>query len=206
MTPPDTTDRLDAASAPADPFVLFGHWYRAALATDLVEPTAVTLATADARGRPDARTVLLKAYDTEGFVFYTNYTSRKGIELDANPWATLLFWWPPLLRQVRVEGAVTRVADAEAETYFATRPRGSQLGAWASPQSAVIPDRAWLDDRFATLAAEHADAAVPRPSFWGGYRVAPTAFEFWQGRADRLHDRVRYLAEDDGWRRERLAP
>ncbi len=197
---------LDAASAPDDPLALFDLWYREALEAVAPEPTAVALATAGADGRPTARMVLLKAFDARGFVFYTNFASRKGKELGANPHATLLFWWPPLLRQVRVEGRVARVDDAEADAYFATRPRGSQIGAWASPQSTPLADRGELEARVAEVEARHRDGDVPRPPFWGGYRLAPDTLEFWQGRPDRLHDRVVYRAAAGGWRRQRLAP
>ncbi len=197
---------LDAASAPDDPLALFDLWYREALEAVAPEPTAVALATAGADGRPTARMVLLKAFDARGFVFYTNFASRKGKELGANPHATLLFWWPPLLRQVRVEGRVARVDDAEADAYFATRPRGSQIGAWASPQSTPLADRGELEARVAEVEARHRDGDVPRPPFWGGYRLAPDTLEFWQGRPDRLHDRVVYRAATGGWRRQRLAP
>ena len=197
---------LDTTTAPDDPCTLFAHWYRAALDAVHDEPTAVALATVGADGRPAARMVLLKGFDASGFVFYTNFASRKGAELDANPHAALLFWWPPLLRQVRVEGRVARVDAAEADAYFATRPRGSQLGAWASPQSEALTDRAELEARVTAETARHGDRDIPRPPFWGGYRLVPDAFEFWQGRPDRLHDRVHYRHGDGAWQRVRLAP
>ena len=186
---------------------LFSAWLAAAVAADLPEPNAMVLATADGRGRPSARTVLLKGFDERGFVFYTNYHSRKGVELAANPYASLVFAWLPVARQVRVEGACEPVSRAETEAYFALRPRGSQLGAWASPQSEVVGSRAELDalaraieDRF-----EGAEA-VPPPPHWGGYRVRPDTVEFWQGRQDRMHDRIRYRREQEEWKVERLAP
>jgi pyridoxamine 5'-phosphate oxidase len=197
---------LYTTTAPDDPSELFAHWYRAALDTVSDEPTAVALATVGAGGRPAARMVLLKGFDEAGFVFYTNFASRKGAELDANPHAALLFWWPPLLRQVRIEGRVTRVDATEADAYFASRPRGSQIGAWASPQSEPLADRSELEARVAAQSARHGEREVPRPPFWGGYRLAPDAFEFWQGRPDRLHDRVHYRHADGVWHRVRLAP
>ena len=165
----------------------------------------MTLATAAASGAPSARVVLLKGVD-HGFCFYTNRDSRKGRELDENPRAALVFWWPELERQVRVEGAVERVDDATADAYFASRPRGSKLGAWASPQSRPIPDRETLAALLKEIELENPEDEVPRPGFWGGFRVVPEAVEFWQGRASRLHDRHVYRRDADGWRTERLAP
>lgn len=201
---------LDAADLPASPFDLFAAWFADAQDAGTREPNAMTLATATPDGAPSARTVLLKGADARGFAFYTNLESRKGEELDANPRAALVFWWPELERQVRVEGRVECVADAEADAYFASRPRGSRLGAWASPQSRPIADRSVLDGLLKEIEGEFADSEdVPRPGFWGGFRVVPEAVEFWQGRASRLHDRHVYRRADaasDGWRTERLAP
>ena len=166
----------------------------------------MVLATVDPAGVPSARAVLLKGLDERGLVFYTSYESRKGREIAANPAVALVFTWLALHRQVRIEGTAVRVTDAEADAYFATRPTGARIGSAASSQSAVIPDRAWLDARVAELAVHHPDGAVPRPGTWGGFRVVPGTVELWQGRPNRLHDRIRYRRAGDGWLRERLAP
>ncbi|WP_027480729.1 pyridoxamine 5'-phosphate oxidase [Deinococcus pimensis] len=188
-----------------DPVEQFRVWLDEALASDLPEPYAVTVATADGSGQPSARTVLLRGVDARGFVFYTNYLSQKGREIEANPRAALLFYWPGLERQVRVEGTVEFVSDAESDAYFASRPRESQLGAHASAQSSVVEDRAELEERL--HATERAfPGEVPRPPHWGGYRVRPFALEFWQGRPSRLHDRFRYTLTPDGWTIDRLMP
>ena len=190
-----------------DPLKQFEAWYHDALACDLVEPTAMTLATATGDGRPSARTVLLKSFDARGFVFFTNYESRKARELAENPRATLLFWWDKLQRQVRIEGAVERASAGESDEYFASRPRGAQIGARASAQSEIIADRAALERQVKQLNAEFEGRDVPRAAHWGGYRLRAEVIEFWQGRADRLHDRLRYSREAGGaWRIERLAP
>jgi len=196
---------FEPADLDPDPFVQFMRWLEDALEAHPGWPNAMTLATADAEGRPSARTVLLKSVDRRGFTFFTNYESRKGRELQANRRAALLFYWPKLERQVAIRGEVVLVERDEAEEYFRTRPRGSRLGAWASPQSRVIGGRDELEDRVRDLDAEFGDE-VPLPSHWGGFRLVPVAFEFWKSRPNRLHDRVLYSPEVDGWKRERLAP
>jgi pyridoxamine 5'-phosphate oxidase len=198
---------LSEADLDADPFGQFRAWFDQALAAGLPEANAMTLATATPDGRPSARTVLIKGVDARGFVFYTNYASRKGRELAANPYAALVFYWAELERQIRIEGRVEQVAPADSEAYFQSRPLGSRLSAAASRQSEVIAGRDELERRVAELAAECASGEVPRPPHWGGYRVVPSAIEFWQGRPNRLHDRLRYrLAQDGAWVIERLSP
>jgi pyridoxamine 5'-phosphate oxidase len=197
---------LSEADVDPDPVVQFGRWFDDARAADLVEPSAMTLATASTDGVPSARMVLLRGVDQRGFVFYTNYESRKAAELAANPRAALVFWWGALQRQVRVEGPVQPTSQEESAAYFRTRPPASRLSAWASPQSRVIPDREVLDRRVAELAARHPDGDVPLPPFWGGYRLVPEVVELWQQRPNRLHDRLRYTRTPGGWRIERLAP
>jgi pyridoxamine 5'-phosphate oxidase len=183
----------------------FGRWLAAAVSAGLAEPNAMVLATADAAGRPSARSVLLKGYDVRGFVFFTNHESRKGIELSANPYGSLVFPWYPLHRQVIVCGPVERTSRAETEDYFAIRPRGAQLAAWASAQSQPIPDRMALVQAW-EAAERRFPGEVPAPPHWGGYRLAPTSVEFWQGRISRLHDRLRYRLAGDAWVIERLSP
>ena len=202
--PRNTT--LNEATVEHDPIAQFARWYDDARVVERPLPHAVALATATRSGRPSLRVVLLKDFDARGFVFFTNYRSRKGHELAGNPRASLLFYWGTLERQVRIEGRVAKVSRRESDDYFKTRPRGSQLGAWASPQSAALADRADLDRRFAAAAAKYPHH-VPRPAQWGGYRLAPVLIEFWQGREDRLHDRLCFtLGRTGRWRLERLAP
>jgi pyridoxamine 5'-phosphate oxidase len=201
-------DAFDERSVDPDPFLQFAAWYAdAEVATD-DRAAAMVIATATPDGRPSARVVLLRGVDERGFVFFTNYESRKGDELAENAQAAGLFYWRELDRQIRVEGPTTKIAPDESDAYFAQRPRGHQVGAWASPQSTPIADRAALQVGFDEAEARFADDGhpVPRPEFWGGYRLAPETFEFWQNRADRLHDRVRYTRRDDRWVIERLAP
>ena len=190
-----------------DPHVQFERWFAEAVEAGLPAPEQMALATADTAAVPSLRMVLLKGYDARGFVFFTNRESRKGRELDVNPRAAAVLYWEPLHRQVRVEGAVERVQEEESLAYFRTRPRGSRIGAWASPQSAPLPSRAELERRVTEIEARfEGEEELPLPPFWGGYRIVADAIEFWQGRATRLHDRVRYELRAGSWRRERLGP
>ena len=197
---------LSAGDLAADPFVQLRAWLDQAIAADLGDATAMTLATADRAGRPSARIVLLMGLDARGLVFYTHYASRKGRELAENPRAALVFFWPALDRQVRVEGAVERTSREESAAYFASRPLGARLGAWASPQSRVLAGREELERALAEARERFAGGQVPLPDGWGGFRLRPESFEFWQGRESRLHDRFRYRPAAQGWAIERLAP
>jgi pyridoxamine 5'-phosphate oxidase len=197
---------LSEQHASDDPIEQFARWFSEANAAGVRDANAMSLATVSPDGRPSARIVLLKEFDTSGFVFYTNYRSRKARELQDNPRICALFFWVELERQVRIEGTVSRVSAEQSDRYFAQRPLEARLGAWASPQSEVIADRAELEARLAEARARFPQADPPRPPHWGGYRIAPASIEFWQGRASRLHDRLLYVRESGGWRRSRLAP
>ncbi len=203
---PESSFLLEQDMAP-DPIMQFGMWWQDVLASQHYQPEAMTLATATPTGEPSARLVLMRGFDERGFVFFTNYESRKGHELAANPRAALVFYWPELDRQVRIEGPVESVSAEESDAYFQGRPRGSQLGAWVSSQSNVVPGRVFLEERMQEVTARYGTAPVPRPPYWGGYRVVPKIMEFWQAQPNRLHDRLRYRRLDSGgWVLERLAP
>lgn len=201
-------DGLSEAQAPSEPFALFRQWFDDAVQTEQlpVEPNAMTLATVDGEGRPHCRVLLLKGLDERGFTFFSNYDSAKGEQLAARPYAAMTFFWPSLERQVRIEGRVEKVSFEDSDAYFQVRPLGSRLGAWASPQSRVIRDRAELEGYLAETERRFLDTAPHCPPHWGGYRLLPERIEFWQGRASRLHDRLNYRLVDGDWLRERLAP
>ncbi len=198
---------LNKSDVSASPFEQFGHWFDEAVSGQILEPNAMTLATVGEHGRPSARIVLLKGFDQNGFVFFTNYQSRKGQEMATCPNAALLFCWLELERQIRIEGAIEKISRAESEAYFVSRPKGSQIGAWASPQSKIIEDRAVLENKQAELDAQYKqDDVLPLPPHWGGYILRPDYFEFWQGRESRLHDRIAYQKTANDWTIDRLAP
>ncbi|MCB0588861.1 MAG: pyridoxamine 5'-phosphate oxidase [Phaeodactylibacter sp.] len=202
-----TREGLSRKNLDKDPFQQFEHWFRQALNSEVVTPNAMSLATVASSGQPSQRTVLLKYFDEEGLVFFTNYESRKAREIAGNPQVSLLFYWPELERQVHIAGRSEQVSAGESLKYFMSRPRGSQIGAWVSNQSSVIGSRQLLMAKFEELKRKFRNHEVPLPSFWGGYRVAPSSFEFWQGRPNRLHDRFLYSRrENGGWGLERLAP
>ena len=203
-----TRDGLAEAQAPGEPFALFHQWFNDAVSTEQppVEANAMTLATVDEQGRPHCRVLLLKGLDEQGFTFFTNYTSAKGQQLAACPFAAMTFFWPGLERQVRIEGRVERLSSEESAAYYQQRPLGSRLGAWASPQSRVVADRSALQQLVAVTEARFAGQEPPCPPHWGGYRLLPDRLEFWQGRPSRLHDRLNYRLNDGQWLRERLAP
>jgi pyridoxamine 5'-phosphate oxidase len=197
---------LNEADVAADPFEQFGRWWNDAIAAEVEEVNAMTLATASKDGIPSARIVLLKGYDEQGFVFFTNYESTKGKELMANPNAALVFFWRELERQVRIEGRVEKVSSEESDEYFHSRPEGSRIGAWSSPQSAIITNRTIIETNVTQYSKRFEGHEIPRPEHWGGYRVIPNKFEFWQGRSSRLHDRFQYKKDREQWLRNRLAP
>ncbi|MDB5203076.1 MAG: pyridoxamine 5-phosphate oxidase [Ferruginibacter sp.] len=197
---------LDETDAPADPFAMFDSWWQQAVSSDINEVNAMTLATATPDGKPSARIVLLKGYTKDGFVFFTNYQSHKGKELAENNQASIVFFWKELERQVRIEGTIEKVAESESDEYFRSRPTGSKIGAWASPQSAVIPSRDILEQNVTELEKSFDGKEIDRPEHWGGYRLIPDMVEFWQGRPSRLHDRLVYKLEEKEWKLVRLAP
>ncbi|HDZ56184.1 MAG TPA: pyridoxamine 5'-phosphate oxidase [Pseudomonas xinjiangensis] len=201
-----TRDGLSEHQAPVEPFSLFATWFEQAVTIETTEANAMMLATVDAGGQPHLRTLLLKGADERGFVFFSNYASAKGEQLKAQPKAAMTFWWHDLERQVRIEGTVEKVSAEESDAYYHSRPLGSRLGAWASPQSQIIADREVLEQNLAELEKQYANEAPPRPPHWGGFRLTPQSIEFWQGRPSRLHDRLSYRLVDGQWIRKRLAP
>jgi len=201
-----TRGGLTEDSVADHPFTQFQYWLQQAIAAELPEPNAMMLSTVSDQGHPVGRMVLLKALDDRGFVFFTNYSSAKGQHLEISPRAALVFWWAQLERQVRIEGSVEKITAAESDVYFQSRPRASQLGAWASPQSQIVGDRQELEQRLAALEIQYQDQPIPRPDHWGGFRVIPHTIEFWQGRPSRLHDRLQFRLVEQQWHRVRLAP
>ena len=199
-------ESLSEGDVEKDPFLQFGRWWNEAINAEIDEVNAMTLATATSSGKPSARIVLLKGYDDKGFVFFTNYMSRKGQEIAQNGQATLLFFWKELERQIRIEGTIEKVPPAESDEYFYSRPEGSRIGAWSSPQSQVIKDRTVIEENVKQYTEKFANGHIPRPEHWGGYRVIPEHIEFWQGRPSRLHDRILYTLDGSSWKLERLAP
>lgn len=197
---------LDLSHLNPDPFLQFHLWFKEAQNAQVMEPNAFTLATASAEGRPSCRTVLLKGVDEKGFVFFTNYHSRKGKDISANPFGCMIFYWPELERQVVIDGAVEKISVDDSEAYFNTRPRGSQLSSWASHQDQVLNSRKELEKAYSRYEKEFEGKPVPKPPYWGGYRLIPDRLEFWQGRQNRLHDRFRYTLDKDAWQIDRLAP
>lgn len=197
---------LSETDVDQNPINQFGKWFKEALEARLYEPNVMTLATADRNGKPSARILLLKEFDAQGFVFYTNYASRKGQQMEDNPFAAMVFFWAELERQVRIEGTISKVSPEESSNYFHSRPQGSQIGALASPQSNMIPSREVLEERVVELTSAYEGRTVPRPETWGGYRLKPERIEFWQGRPSRLHDRINYTEKNGLWLTERLAP
>ena len=200
------SNKLNETSINKNPFIQFSKWYKSILSSNLSEPTAMMLTTADVNGNPSARIVLLKEIDDSGFVFYTNYESRKGKELKENPKAALTFFWDKPQRQIRIEGKIEKISKEISKKYFSSRPRESQIGTWVSAQSSVIPNREYLENKFDELKEKFNNENIPLPDFWGGYRVIPNYFEFWQGRENRLHDRICYKRENNEWKIFRLSP
>ena len=200
------SNELNERSVDKNPFIQFTKWYEGVLSSKLNEPASMMLSTADVNGNPSARIVLLKEIDDSGFVFYTNYGSRKGKDLKENPKAALTFFWDELLRQIRIEGRIEKISRESSKEYFSSRPHESQIGAWVSEQSSVIPNREILENKFDELEEKFGNKEIPLPEFWGGYKVIPNYFEFWQGRENRLHDRICYNKENDEWKIFRIAP
>ena len=197
---------LDLSDVAETPVLQFDKWWKEAVSSSIDEVNAMTLATVNADGKPSARIVLLKGFDDSGFVFFTNYLSDKGKSISQHPYVSLVFFWKELERQVRIEGSCIQVSESESDEYFLSRPIGSRLGAWASPQSTVISSRSMLDQNLDEVTAKYANGIIPRPAHWGGYRVVPEMVEFWQGRPSRLHDRIRYRKDEHQWLIDRLAP